>query len=255
MSAPSGQAQRGRRQEVGQVQSRKHQPGLHHLGLEGQTHPQPRHHQPTQAPRGEGLRRGVGRKHEQQDEQRVRDVPAVEQDGDRGDRQGQRGGQTSRRPGDPAHGAVEDEHGQGALDHLGQDERPDVKAEEAYRERLDPERARQLVDGDGAPGVEGPVEEVVPVLRHAARGSAVKGLERVAVHPPRVGQRGEGGDDQECRPRPARLIRRRSPELPAALSSRGGRTGVQRQRPPDEQRAGGRVGARRRAPGRHPLPP
>ncbi len=163
-----------------------------------------------------GGRRGVRRQHQQQDEQRVRDVAAVQQDGDRRRRQREGGDEAGAGARHPAHGAVEDEDGQGPLDHLGQHDGPDVEAEEAYRERLEPERPRQLVDRDRAPGVEGTEEEVVPVPRHAAHRGAVEGLERGAADAPAVGECRERGDHEERRSRPPGLVRGRAPELPAA---------------------------------------
>ena len=225
-----GEHGRRRRQQVGEEERGEHEPRLEHLGLEGQPDPHARDQQEGQAPRRERCRRGVGCEHEQEDQQRVRDVAPVEQDRDRRGRQDGGGGQPGAGAGDAPHGAVEHEHGEGALDGLGENDGPDVEAEHADRQRLHPERAGQLVDRDRAPGVEGAEEEVVPALRHAAYRGAVERLERRAVHAPHVGERGQCRDDEERRPGPAGLVGWRQPELPAAA--------------PGGRRAGGRYAAR-----------
>ena len=109
-------------------------------------------------------------------------------------------------PADPAHGPVEHEHGEDAFERLGEGDRPDVEAEEPYREGLDEERTGELVYGDGPPGVEGAEDEVVPALGHRADGAGIEGLELVVADAPDVRQRGQGGDDEQCRAGPCGLV-------------------------------------------------
>ena len=89
-------------QQVGQAQRRQYHPGLDHLGLEGQPDPDASQDQPTRGPAQSAEAPGracdcrghrVGRQHQQQDHQRVGDVPTVQGDGGRADRQDQRGDQ------------------------------------------------------------------------------------------------------------------------------------------------------------------
>ena len=212
----TGQAGGGRGEDVGEVERRQDQPGLEHLGLEGQADPDAGDDEGLQAAGREGGSGGVGREHEQEHEQRVRDVAPVEQDRDRRDGQCDGRGEAGTGAGDAAHGAVEDEHGQRSFHDLGQHDGPDVEAEDPQGERLDPECARELVDRDGAPGVEGPEEEVVPTLRHAPRRGAVEGLEEGAAHAPAVRECRQRGHGQERGPGPPGLVGRRAPELPRA---------------------------------------
>ncbi len=210
-----GENRRRRRQHVRQKQHRQHEPGLEHLRLEGQSHPGAGHDQVGQASRREGGRRGVGREHQQEDQQRVRDVAPVEQDRDGRGGQHDGGGEPGTCSRHAPDGTVEHEHGESALDGLGQHDGPDVKAEQPDRQRLHPERTGQLVNGDGAPRIERAEEEVVPALGHAAHRGAVERLERRVVHAPRVGQRGQRGHSQQKGSGPPGLVRRRAPELPA----------------------------------------
>ncbi len=133
-------------------------------------------------------------------------LPRFEKDRDRGGGHDERGDQPGEGPADPAHGPVEDEHGEDAFERLGEGDRPDVEAEEPYREGLDEEGAGELVYGDGPPGVEGAEDEVVPALGHAADGAGVEGLELVVADAPDVRQRGQGGDDEQCRAGPGGLV-------------------------------------------------
>ena len=137
---------------------------------------------------------GVGGQHQQQDHQRVGDVPAVQGDGGRADRQDQRGDQAGRRPGQAGHRPVEHQHGQDALDHLRKHDRPRVEAEGPHGQRLDPERSGQLVQGDRARRVEGAEDEVMPAHRHAADRCGVVVLERALAQGPGVRQTRQGRD-------------------------------------------------------------
>ena len=210
------QAGHRRRQYVGEEERRQDDPGLEHFGLEGEADPDAREDEGLQPSRHEGGRRGVRRQHQEQNQERVRDVAAVQQDGDRC--RGQGGGRHESGPGaaDPADGAVEHQDGQRPLDGLRQHHRPDVEAEEADGQGLQPEGSGQLVDRDRSPRVEGAEEEVVPVLRHAAHRRAVERLESRAPAAPAVREQCQRGDQQEGRSGPARLIGRGTPELPAA---------------------------------------
>ncbi len=120
----------------------QHDPRLEHLRLEGEPDVDAGEDQRAQTARHVGVGRRVRREDEQEDEQRVGDVAPVEEDGDRCDGECGGGDEPGAGAGHAAHGAVEDEHGERALDDLGQDHGPDVEAEEAEGERLDPERAR-----------------------------------------------------------------------------------------------------------------
>ena len=131
-------------------------------------------------------------------------------------------------PGHPADGPVQDEHGQRALEDLGQHDGPQVKAEEAQREGLDPQRARQLVHRDGAPRVEGAEDEVVPTRRHAAGGGAVEGLEGHVPDAPGVSRGGQRGHGQESGPGPARLVGWRAPEAKPRPADAGAVIGCSR---------------------------
>ena len=82
-----------------------------------------------QRPGQQGGGRGIGGEHQQQDQQRVRHVAAAQQHRDGRDGKHRRGGQAGRRFGEPADRSVQDQHGEHSLDHLRQDQRPDVKAE------------------------------------------------------------------------------------------------------------------------------
>src|ERR1700757_1854451 len=62
------------------------------------------------------------------EEKGVVDFPAVEQDRDRSGRQDDGSRQPCHWSRDPSQCPVDDEHREGALDHLGQHERPHVKA-------------------------------------------------------------------------------------------------------------------------------
>ncbi len=211
VGAAGAQPRRGRGQQVGGGQRGQRQPGLDHLRLERQANPDARDQQRSQRPGQQRGRGGVGRQHQQQDQQRVGHVAAAQQHRDRRDREHRGGRQPGRRPGQPADRPVQDQDREHALDHLRQDQRPDVKAEDPQRQRLHPERARQLVDGDGPGRIERPEDEVVPALRHAAGGRAVERLDAGAGHSPAVADRGQDGDGEQGRPRPRGLIRGRAP--------------------------------------------
>ena len=89
-----------RGEEVGQVEARQDEPGLDHLGLEGQTHPEAGDDERRQAPRRVRRSGRVGGEDEQQDEQGVGDVAAIEEDGDGRDGQGGCGGEAGTRASD-----------------------------------------------------------------------------------------------------------------------------------------------------------
>jgi len=108
--------------------------------------------------------RGVGGKHQEQDQQRVRHVAAAQQHRDGRNGKHRRGGQPGRRPGQPADRPVQHQHGEHTLDHLRQNQRPDVKAEDPQRQGLHPQRPRQLVDGDRPGRIERPEDEVMPAF-------------------------------------------------------------------------------------------
>ena len=93
-------------------------------------------------PAQEGARGGVGGQDEQQHEQGVGDVAAVEEDGDRGGGHDDCGDQPGGGAPDAAHRSVEDEHGEDAFGGLGERDRPDVEAEEPDREGLERRRRR-----------------------------------------------------------------------------------------------------------------
>ena len=221
MSEPAYQVGDRGGQDVGEVERREDQPGLQHLGLEREADPDARDDEGVQSARRECQGRGICREHEQQYQQRVRDVAPVEQDRDRRGGQGHGRGEAGTRTSDATHGAVEDQYRQHALHHLGQDDGPGVKAEDPHGERLDPEGAREFVDRDRAPRVEGGEEEVVPALRHAARRGTVEGLDGRVPDTPAVGEGCQRRDDEERRPGPAGLVGWRPPELPAAAAGGG----------------------------------
>ena len=212
MPDPAEERDGGRGHQVGQEERREHEPGLQHLGLEGEADQHAGPEQRAQTARLAGPDGGVGRQHEQQDEQGVRDVAAVEQDHDRAGRHDHGGDEPGAGTGHPADRAVEDEHGEHAFDHLGEDQRPHVEAEDAQRQGLYPERTREFVDRDRGPGVGRAVEEVVQVHRHAARRAAVEGLDVDLVDAPGVGEAGQRGDDQQRRAGPHRLVGGGAPE-------------------------------------------
>ena len=196
----------GRRHEVHAEERGHDQPGLEHLGLKGQAHPDTGQDQRPDLSRHEGFRGGIGRQHEEQNQERVRNIAPVEEDRDRADGQDECSRQARAGPGHAADGPVQDEHGQCALEDLGQHDGPQVKAEQSQRECLHPQRARQLVHRDGAPRVEGAEDEVVPTGRHAAGGGAVEGLEIHVPDAPGVSRGGQRGHGQESGPGPARLV-------------------------------------------------
>ena len=218
---PHSPQERGHRggDEVGQEERGDHEPGLHHLGLEGEADQCAGPQQRAQATGLAGADGGIGCQHEQQDEQRVRDVAAVEQDHDRAPGQHQRGDHAGSGAGHSPDGAVQDEDGEHPLDHLGQDERPDMEPEDPEGDGLDPERARDLVDRDRGPRVCRPVEEVVQAQRHAARRPAVEGLEVGLIEAPGVRQAGQRGDDQKRRARPTRLVGGGAPDAPGLVGA------------------------------------
>ena len=136
---------RGRCHQVGREEGGQDEPRLEHLGLERQAHPHPGQQQRPEAPGRQRQGGGVGRQHQQEDEERVRDVAPIQQDGDGTDGQHQRGHQAGPRTADATDGAVEDEHRERTFDHLRQHDGPRVEAEDAQREGLDPQGPRQLV--------------------------------------------------------------------------------------------------------------
>ncbi len=225
MRAPGAQPRRGRREQVGGGQRGQGQPGLDHLRLERQADPDAGQQQLPQRPGEQRGGRGVRGEHEQQDQQRVRHVAAAQQHGDGRDGEHGRGGQAGRRPGQPADRPVQHQDGEHALGHLRQDQGPDVKAEDPQRQGLHPERARQLVDGDGPSRIERPEDEVVPAFRHAARRRAVERLDAGAGHSPAVRDRRDDGDGQQRRPGPGGLIRGRAPRRQEAAPVRCSRCG------------------------------
>ena len=159
-------------QQVDQAEGGQHQPGLDHFGLEGQAHPDAGQHDAPPAAAEDGGHGRVGRQDQQQDHERVGDVAPIQRHGGRAGREHDGRHQAGERAGQATHGPVQHQHGQRALDRLGQHDRPDVEPEEPDRQGLDPQRTRELVHGDGAGRIEGAEEEVVPVdadmLRTAA---------------------------------------------------------------------------------------
>ena len=119
------------------------------------------------------------------------------------------------RPGPAAHHPVHGQHGDDALDHLRQGQRPGVEAEDARGQGLRQERPGQLVDGDRGLRVERAVEERLPAHRHALDRDRVERRQPGPGEVPRVQQRGYRRDAQQRRPGPRRLALRRPPELPA----------------------------------------
>ena len=102
VSGAADQAGDGRGDEVGPEEGGDDDPGLEHLGLEGQADPDAGQEQCAQAPAQEGAGGGVGGQDEQQDEQGIGDVAPIQKDRDRGgghDERGDQPGDGARRPG------------------------------------------------------------------------------------------------------------------------------------------------------------
>nr|WP_238845456.1 hypothetical protein [Nocardia terpenica] len=189
---------RGGADEPREQEHRKYQPGLNHLGLECETDEQTGQQQPSR-PVGEYCRRHrVGGEHQQQNQQRVGDISAIQRDRDRCACHGRGCDEARNGSRDPANCPVQHQDCQHTLDRLRQHHRPDVRAEDPHRDSLYPEGAGQLVDTDGPLGVEGREEEVVPARRHRPSGGSIEDLRLHRADPPAVGH---GGD---CRDGPQR---------------------------------------------------
>ena len=224
--------QRGRRQvphstqkrahrcgdEVGQEESGDHEPGLHHLGLEGEADQCAGPKQRAQAAGLAGANGGIGSQYEQQDEQRVRDVAAVEKDHDRAPGQHQRGDRAGTHAGHPPTARYMTRTVSIPSITWGrtsaQTWNPKIRREMAWTQAA----PGILSDRDRRPRVCRPVEEVVQAQRHAARRPAVEGLEVGLIEAPGVGQTRQGGDASEASGAPNEVGRRGS-----ARSAAGGK--------------------------------
>jgi len=149
-----------------------------------------------------------GREQQHQHEAGVGVPGAVHRDRDRGHGQEEPGQQ-------PGGGAPvtpdqmrEQRHRGHPLDHLRQEHRERVEAEDLDARHLDPQRERRLVDRDEAGRIEGVVEERVPARHHAPHaGRVVLVVEPVLVETPEAQRRREGQDrdlSEHYRGRPSR---------------------------------------------------
>lgn len=148
---------------------------------------------------------GIGGQDEQQHHQRVRDVAPIECDRGRRDHEDRGGDEAGDRSAESSDDSIPDDDRECALEHLGQDDRPGVQAEDPDRERLKPERSRQFVEAHRSRRIERAKDEVVPAHGHATHRRCVVDLE-IAPSAPRIQECGDGSDTEECWPRPGRLI-------------------------------------------------
>ena len=178
-------------EQIGEPECRQHQPRFEHLRLEGDPHPDPGVHEIPLSARHEGHRDGISRQHEKEGHGGVGNVAPVEPDGCGARRQDERSDKGRRRAPEPVHRTVEEEDAQDTLDHLGQDNRPGVVAEDPHGECLDPERTGELVQGDRPRWIKRAEGEVVPVGGHTPDGRCIEGLESNLADPPGVRETGQ----------------------------------------------------------------
>jgi hypothetical protein len=131
------------------------------------------------------------------------DVPAIERDDRRGKRPDSGRADGGARAGEATDGSEEERNGEGALDCLGQVDRPEMQPEEPHRQRLEPECAGELVDAHRPKRIERSVEEVVPAMSHRAHCRRVEQLGLLAGKVRGVRDRREHRDPEERRTHPA----------------------------------------------------
>jgi hypothetical protein len=132
---------RGGCQQVRDGQGGQDQPRHRHLCLKCESHPHTRQQQRAEPAAEQRCRGGIRREHEQQDQERVGDVAAVQRDGDRAGCERRSGCDAREWAGQAPHRAIQDEDREHALDDLWQHDRPYVKADDPQQQRLWPERA------------------------------------------------------------------------------------------------------------------
>src|SRR6266511_712130 len=187
----------GRGDEVDQTEPGQHQHRLQHLGEEadpdqGAGQDEPPGRGPFQRPRD-----GVGRRNEEQHQQRVRVVEPEHQHRDRGDREHRTGEQACDRSEPAPYRGVEQPDRGDPGEGLGHQDAPRVEPEQPHRQPNDPQRGGSLVDGDRVAGVERAEEPRLPARRSGlGRGRVVPVGPPGGAQPPQIEQ---CGTEQERR--------------------------------------------------------